>query len=155
MATIFTRIINGEIPATKVYEDADTLAFLDIAPASRGHTLVICKAEVATLAELSDAQLIATARTTQRVAAAVQRALHPDGINIMQNNGAAAGQTDPARCPDRQNRIAPTRARSAARARRRGLPGQSRNETQRHTQRTDGSHPKTHRQTSRRLEGQA
>ena len=93
MATIFTRIINGEIPATKVYEDADTLAFLDIAPASRGHTLVICKAEVATLTALSDAQLIATARTTQRVARAIQQALHPDGINIMQNNGAAAGQT--------------------------------------------------------------
>jgi histidine triad (HIT) family protein len=76
-----------------VYEDADTLAFLDIAPASPGHTLVICKNEVATLTELSDAQLLATARTTQRVAAAIQQALQPDGINIMQNNGAAAGQT--------------------------------------------------------------
>ena len=93
MATIFTRIINGEIPALKVYEDADTLAFLDIAPASPGHTLVICKNEVATLMELSDAQLLATARTTQRVAAALQKALQPDGINIMQNNGMAAGQT--------------------------------------------------------------
>ncbi len=93
MATIFTRIINGEIPALKVYEDADTLAFLDIAPASPGHTLVICKNEVATLMELSDAQLLATARTTQRVAAALQKALQPDGINIMQNNGSAAGQT--------------------------------------------------------------
>lgn len=93
MATIFTRIVSGEIPALKVYEDADTLAFLDIAPASPGHTLVICKNEVATLMELSDAQLVATARTTQRVAAALQKALQPDGINIMQNNGAAAGQT--------------------------------------------------------------
>jgi histidine triad (HIT) family protein len=93
MPSIFTRIVNGEIPAAKVYEDADTLAFLDINPASRGHTLVICKAEIATLTQLSDAQLIATARTTQRVVAAVQHALHPDGINIMQNNGAAAGQT--------------------------------------------------------------
>jgi histidine triad (HIT) family protein len=77
MATIFTRIINGEIPAMKIYEDADTLAFLDIAPASPGHTLVICKNEVATLMELSDAQLLATARTTQRVATAIQQALHP------------------------------------------------------------------------------
>ena len=93
MATIFTRIINGEIPALKVYEDVDTLAFLDIAPASPGHTLVICKNEDATLMELSDAQLLATARTTQRVAAALQKALQPDGINIMQNNGMAAGQT--------------------------------------------------------------
>ena len=93
MPSIFTRIVNGEIPAAKVYENADTLAFLDINPASRGHTLVICKAEIATLTELSDAQLIATARTTQRVTAALQHALNPDGINIMQNNGAAAGQT--------------------------------------------------------------
>lgn len=93
MATIFTRIINGEIPALKVYEDADTLALLDIAPASPGHTLVICKKEIATLMELSDAQLVATARTTQRVATAIQQALQPDGINIMQNNGVAAGQT--------------------------------------------------------------
>jgi histidine triad (HIT) family protein len=93
MPSIFTRIVHGEIPAVKVYEDADTLAFLDINPAARGHTLVICKAEIATLTQLSDAQLIATARTTQRVAAAVQHALNPDGINIMQNNGAAAGQT--------------------------------------------------------------
>ena len=93
MATIFTRIVNGEIPARKVYEDADTLAFLDIFPASRGHTLVICKAEVATLIELTDAQLIATARTTQRIARALMAALQPDGVNVMQNNGAAAGQT--------------------------------------------------------------
>ena len=92
MPSIFTRIVNGEIPAAKVYEDADTLAFLDINPASRGHTLVICKAEIATLTELSDAQLIATARTTQRVAAAVQQALQADGFNIVQSNGAAAGQ---------------------------------------------------------------
>ena len=92
MPSIFTRIVNGEIPAIKVYEDADTLAFLDINPASRGHTLVICKAEIATLTELSDAQLIATARTTQRVAAAVQQALQADGFNIVQSNGAAAGQ---------------------------------------------------------------
>ena len=92
MATIFTRIINGEIPAFKIFEDADTLAFLDIAPASPGHTLVICKNEVATLTELSDAQLLATARTTQRVATAIQQALQSDGINIIQNNGTAAGQ---------------------------------------------------------------
>ncbi|MCX6015657.1 MAG: HIT family protein [Chloroflexales bacterium] len=92
MATIFTRIINGEIPAFKIFEDADTLAFLDIAPASPGHTLVICKNEVATLTELSDAQLLATARTTQRVATAIQQALQTDGINIIQNNGTAAGQ---------------------------------------------------------------
>lgn len=93
MATIFTRIVNGEIPASKVYEDADTLAFLDISPASRGHVLVICKNESANLLELSDADVVATARTSQRVARAVMAALQPDGINVVQNNGAAAGQT--------------------------------------------------------------
>ena len=93
MATIFTRIVNGEIPASKVYEDADTLAFLDISPASRGHVLVICKNASANLLELSDADVVATARTSQRVARAVMAALQPDGINVVQNNGAAAGQT--------------------------------------------------------------
>ena len=93
MATIFTRIVNGEIPASKVYEDADTLAFLDISPASRGHVLVICKNASANLLELSDADVVATARTSQRVARALMAALQPDGINVVQNNGAAAGQT--------------------------------------------------------------
>ena len=92
MATIFTRIVNGEIPASKVYEDADTLAFLDISPASRGHVLVICKNASANLLELSDADVVATARTSQRVARAVMAALQPDGINVVQSNGAAAGQ---------------------------------------------------------------
>jgi len=92
MATIFTRIVNGEIPASKVYEDADTLAFLDISPASRGHVLVICKNESANLLELSDADVVATARTSQRVARALMAALQPDGINVVQSNGAAAGQ---------------------------------------------------------------
>ncbi|NJM06345.1 HIT family protein, partial [Candidatus Gracilibacteria bacterium] len=92
MTTIFTRIVSGELPAAKVYEDDLTLAFLDINPASRGHSLVICKPELASLLDLSDALLVATARTTQRVAQALMRALVPDGFNIVQNNGAAAGQ---------------------------------------------------------------
>lgn len=93
MASIFTRIVNGEIPAAKVFEDELTLAFMDIAPGSRGHTLVICKQELATLADLPADVLAATAHTTQRVAGAIMAALHPDGYNILQNNGAAAGQT--------------------------------------------------------------
>ncbi len=91
--TIFRRIILGEIPSYKIYEDAETYAFLDISPASPGHTLVICKSEVANLYELSDADLIATARTTQRVGRVLRDVLQPDGINVVQNNGAAAGQT--------------------------------------------------------------
>ena len=93
MPTIFTRIVNGDIPAAKISEDAETLAFLDISPASRGHALVVCKTESANLMELSDADVVATARTTQRVAQALMAALQPDGINVVQNNGAAAGQT--------------------------------------------------------------
>ena len=93
MTTVFRRIILGEIPSYKIYEDAETYAFLDITPASPGHTLVICKSEVANIYALSDADLIATARTTQRVAKVLHDVLQPDGINVVQNNGAAAGQT--------------------------------------------------------------
>lgn len=92
MTTVFRRIILGEIPSYKIYEDAETYAFLDIAPASPGHSLVICKSEVANLYELSDADLIATARTTQRVARAMREKLSADGVNIVQSNGTAAGQ---------------------------------------------------------------
>jgi histidine triad (HIT) family protein len=93
MASIFTRIVSGEIPAAKIYEDELTLAFLDINPASRGHTLVICKPELPSLLDLPPELLCAVSSTTQRVAQALTRALQPDGINIIQNNGAAAGQT--------------------------------------------------------------
>jgi histidine triad (HIT) family protein len=92
MASIFTRIVHGELPAAKIYEDDLTMAFLDINPATRGHALVICKAELSGLLDLSDEILVATARTTQRVAAALMAALKPDGFNIVQNNGAASGQ---------------------------------------------------------------
>ena len=93
MATIFSRIVQGEIPSIKIYEDAHTYAFMDIAPASRGHTLVICKAELADIYEIDENSLVAVAKTTQRVAKAIRDVLQPDGINIIQNNGSAAGQT--------------------------------------------------------------
>lgn len=93
MATIFSRIIQGDIPSVKIYEDAYTYAFMDIAPASRGHTLVICKAELADIHAIDEGSLVAVAKTTQRVANAIRDTLRPDGINIIQNNGTAAGQT--------------------------------------------------------------
>lgn len=93
MASIFTRIVNGEIPAVRVYEDEQTVAFMDIAPASRGHTLVICKQEHPQLLDVPPDTLAAVAQTVQRVARALVAALQPDGYNIVQNNGAAAGQT--------------------------------------------------------------
>lgn len=92
MASIFTRIVNGEIPAAKVYEDDLTLAFLDINPGARGHTLVICKQELPGLLDLPPDLVAAVAQTTQRVARAIMAALSPDGFNIVQNNGPAAGQ---------------------------------------------------------------
>jgi histidine triad (HIT) family protein len=92
MASIFTRIVNGEVPAAKVYEDDRTLAFLDIRPASRGHTLVICKEEYARLMDMPPDLLAAVAQTVQKVARALDTTLHPDGFNVVQNDGPAAGQ---------------------------------------------------------------
>ena len=93
MDTIFTRIIKGEISCVRVYEDEHTFAFMDIAPAARGHTLVISKEPYPQLTDVPADVLAAVAQTTKRVAQAIVLALHPDGFNIVQNNGAAAGQT--------------------------------------------------------------
>ena len=93
MPSIFSKIVSGDIPALKIYEDQATLAFLDISPVSRGHTLVISKDEHADLYAMPPETLAAVTRTVQRVARGLRAALQPDGINIIQNNGAAAGQT--------------------------------------------------------------
>ncbi|HRZ05467.1 MAG TPA: HIT family protein [Candidatus Competibacteraceae bacterium] len=90
---IFCKIVRGEIPAVKVHEDAQTLTFMDVRPASPGHTLVISKAHAPNLLEIAEVDLLAVASTVQRVARAVQKALSPDGIRIGQFNGTAAGQT--------------------------------------------------------------
>ncbi len=92
MTSVFSRIVRGELPAFKLYEDDLTLAFLDINPAARGHTLVIAKPELPGFLDLPPELVTATALTTQRVARAIMTALKPDGFNIIQNNGAAAGQ---------------------------------------------------------------
>lgn len=93
MDTIFSKIISGDIPAHKVYEDDQTLAFLDINPASRGHTLVIPKEAAPDIVSISPALACAVTQTVQIVARIVQDVVQPDGINIVQNNGAAAGQS--------------------------------------------------------------
>jgi len=95
MASIFTRIVNGEIPAAKVYEDDQVLAFLDVSPAARGHTLVICKQELPGLLDLPPELAAAVAVAAQRVARAVVAVVGAEGFNIVQNNGPAAGQTVP------------------------------------------------------------
>lgn len=90
---IFCGIVQGDIQAIKVHEDELTLAFMDIQPASHGHTLVIPKAHAPNLFEIPETELAAVTLTAQRIARAVHRALAPDGIRIIQTNGAAAGQT--------------------------------------------------------------
>lgn len=92
---IFARILRGELPCHKVYEDADTIAFMDIMPQADGHVLVLPKEPAAEIFELSEGAAQALIRTTQRVARAVRAAFQPDGMSIGQFNGAAAGQTVP------------------------------------------------------------
>ncbi|MGI9245218.1 MAG: HIT family protein [Steroidobacteraceae bacterium] len=90
---VFARILRGEIPAHKVFEDERTLAFMDVMPQADGHTLVIPKHPAENLLELPPDELAATIRTTQRVARAVKQAFDAPGILVAQLNGAAAGQS--------------------------------------------------------------
>lgn len=92
---VFARILRGELPSERLFEDAHTLAFMDLMPQAEGHALVIPREPAATLFELSPDGVAACMRTTQLVAAAVKRAFDAPGIMIMQVNGAAAGQTVP------------------------------------------------------------
>jgi len=90
--TIFSRIVAGEIPCHKVYEDAHVLAFLDINPISRGHTLVIPKRAVAQLDQLPDEDAAAIGRVLPRLCRAVMKATGASAYNVLQNNGALAHQ---------------------------------------------------------------
>ena len=90
--TIFDRIISGDIPCHRVYEDELVLAFLDIGPLSPGHTLVIPKERKAYLHELSDESASALGRVLPRIARAVLRATGASAYNVLQNNGAEAHQ---------------------------------------------------------------
>jgi histidine triad (HIT) family protein len=90
--TIFTKIIKGEIPCHRVYEDELVLAFLDIGPLSPGHTLVIPKEVAATLAELSDVSAAAIGRLLPRLCRAIKAATGCKAYNVLQNNGARAHQ---------------------------------------------------------------
>lgn len=92
MPTLFSRIIAGEIPSHKVYEDPHVFAFLDISPLSRGHTLLIPKQEAATLDALSDESAAALGRALPRLCRAILQATGATAYNILQNNGAAAHQ---------------------------------------------------------------
>jgi len=90
--TLFTRIMEGQIPCHKVYEDERVFAFLDIGPLSEGHTLVIPREPAATLDALSDEAAAAVGRALPRICRAVQAVTGCEDFNVLQNNGAAAHQ---------------------------------------------------------------
>src|SRR5258706_4390124 len=90
--TVFAKILRGEIPCHRVYEDASVLAFLDVNPLSRGHTLVIPKEPAETLDQMSDEAAAAVGRALPRIARAVLAATGARAYNVLQNNGAGAHQ---------------------------------------------------------------
>ncbi|PHR56753.1 MAG: HIT family protein [Robiginitomaculum sp.] len=90
---IFAKILRGEIPACKVYEDEHILSFMDVFPQAPAHTLVIPKQGGRNLLDTDDAELIHVIKGVKRIAKAVETAFSPDGIIITQFNGQSAGQT--------------------------------------------------------------
>ena len=92
---VFARILRGELPSVKVFEDSKTLAFMDIMPATEGHTLVIPKEQAETIFDLSPEGAADLIKATKRVAIAVKKALDCPGLMLAQLNGSAAGQSVP------------------------------------------------------------
>jgi histidine triad (HIT) family protein len=92
---VFCMIRDGKIPSAKVYDDERTLAFMDINPLTRGHCLVATKVHAATLYDAEVEDLKAAIATAKKVAGALRKALSPDGLNVLQANGAAAFQSVP------------------------------------------------------------
>ena len=90
---VFAKILRGEIPCVKVFEDAKTLAFMDVMPQTEGHVLVIPKEAAENIHDLSPEGAAAMIATTQKVGNAVKKALDAPGIMLAQLNGAAAGQS--------------------------------------------------------------
>jgi histidine triad (HIT) family protein len=92
---IFCKIRDGQIPSMRVYEDERTLCIMDVSPLNAGHCLVITRAHAATLFDTDPADLSAAIVAAQKVALAIRQALKPDGLNMLQANGAAAFQSVP------------------------------------------------------------
>ena len=90
---IFAKILRGEIPSHRVYEDEHTVAFMDVMPQGTGHTLVLSKAPSRNLLDADPATLGRLMQTVQRIARAVKQAFAADGVMIVQYNEAASGQT--------------------------------------------------------------
>jgi histidine triad (HIT) family protein len=92
---IFARVLRGELPSVKVYEDELTLALMDIMPSIEGHTLVITKEPAEGILDVSPEGAAALIKTTQKIAKAVKKGLGSSGVMLVQLNGAAAGQSIP------------------------------------------------------------
>jgi histidine triad (HIT) family protein len=90
---LFCKIVAGDIPSTRVFEDERTIAFMDINPGTRGHLLVIPRAHSADLLEIGEEDLAACALTAQRMARLVKERLSADGVNLMNSCGSVAWQT--------------------------------------------------------------
>lgn len=90
---IFCKIIDGEIPSTVVYEDDTFKAIMDISPAAKGHIIILPKKHYADLFELDDEIAAKILPVAKKIAAAMKAELNCDGVNLLQNNGEAAGQT--------------------------------------------------------------
>jgi histidine triad (HIT) family protein len=92
---VFCKIRDGELPSMKIYEDARTMVIMDINPLNTGHCLVLTKPHTATIWDVDGEDLAAAIAATKKVASALRQALKPDGLNLLQANGAAAFQSVP------------------------------------------------------------
>lgn len=90
---VFCKIINGELPSAKVYEDEHVFAFLDLSQVTKGHTLVIPKEHVPNVYELPEEVAANLFKAVPKIANAVKKAYEPIGLNVLNNNGEAAGQS--------------------------------------------------------------
>jgi histidine triad (HIT) family protein len=92
---VFCKIVAGKIPSVKIYEDDNSLAFMDIGPVSKGHVLLICKEHFLTLDEMPAETVAKTCAVLPAIVNAVKTATGCSGVNVLQNNGAVAGQVVP------------------------------------------------------------
>ncbi len=90
---IFCKIINGDIPSRKIYEDENFVVMMDVSPASKGHSLLLPKEHYANLFEMPEELCKEVLTVAKKVAKQMMETLNADGINLLQNNGVAAGQT--------------------------------------------------------------
>ena len=93
MDCIFCKIANGEIPSASIYEDEDFNVILDLGPAKKGHALILTKKHYADLFELPEEEAKKAIVLAKKLLPAIKKGLNCDGIQLVQNNGAAAGQT--------------------------------------------------------------